>query len=185
MHEHGVSGRPVQDRQAGARQAPRRRASGPRPVRPAAGAVAVRPAEVERPQVSRPGARRVPLSMPGMRTLVRRPVAVSRADAALARARRIVAGLAVTVVAGAVVVALGLLVDAAAAARAGEEGAHAPQIPVIVTVDAERTPWDVARRVAPGASGPELAALAERIVTDNSLGPVPLHPGQVLRVTPG
>jgi hypothetical protein len=124
------------------------------------------------------------MSMPGMRTLVRRPVAVSPAGAALARVRRIVAGLAVMVVAGAVVVALGLLVDAAAAARAGE-GAHAPQIPVVVTVDAERTPWDVARRVAPGASGPELAALAERIVTDNSLGPVPLHPGQVLRVTPG
>jgi hypothetical protein len=185
MHEHGVSGRPVQDRQAGARQAPRRRASGPRPVRPAAGAVAVRPAEVERPLVSRPGARRVPLSMPGMRTLVRRPVAVSPAGAVLARVRRILAGLAVTVVAGAVVVALGLLVDAASAARAGEEGGRAPQIPVIVTVDAERTPWDVARRVAPGASGPELAALAERIVTDNSLGPVPLHPGQVLRVIPG
>jgi hypothetical protein len=185
MHEHGVSGRPVQDRQAGARQAPRRRASGPRPVRPAAGAVAVRPAEVERPQVSRPGARRVPLSMPGMRTLVRRPVAVSPAGAALARGRQIVAGLAVTVVAGAVVVALGLLVDAAAAARAGDGEARAPQVPVIVMIDAERTPWDVARRVAPGASGPELAALAERIVTDNSLGPVPLHPGQVLRVTPG
>jgi hypothetical protein len=119
-----------------------------------------------------------------MRTLVRRPVAVSPAGAVLARVRRILAGLAVTVVAGAVVVALGLLVDAAAAARAGEEEVRAPQIPVIVTVDAERTPWDVARRVAPGASGPGLAALAERIVTDNSLGPVPLHPGQVLRVTP-
>lgn len=185
MHEHGVSGRPVQDRQAGARLAPRRRASGPRPVRPAAGAVAVRPAEVERPQVSRPGVRRVPLSMPGMRTLVRRPVAVAPAGAAFARMRRIVAGLAVTVVAGAVVVALGLLVDAAAAVRAGDGETRAPQVPVIVMVDAERTPWDVARRVAPGASGPELAALTERIVTDNSLGPVPLHPGQVLRVTPG
>jgi hypothetical protein len=113
--------------------------------------------------------------------LVRRPLAGSRA-----RLRRAVTGLAVTVVAGAVVVGLGLLADAAATGRAGEEAAApAPRGPIVVTVDLERTPWDVARRVAPGASGPELAALAERIVIDNSLGPVPLRPGQVLRVTSG
>jgi hypothetical protein len=185
MHEHEVSGRPVQDRRAGERrQAPRRRASGPRPVRPAVNAVTVRPAEVERPQASRSGARRVPLPAAGMRTLARRPLAAPQGAVALARVQRVLAGLVVAVVAGALVVGLGLLADAAAVTRAGEAG-RAPQSPVVVTVGAERSPWDVARRVAPGASGPELAAIAERIVTDNSLGSVPLHPGQVLRVTSG
>jgi hypothetical protein len=184
MHEHGVSGRPVQDRRAGERrQAPRRRASGPRPVRPAVNAVPVRPAEVERPQASRSEARRVPLPVAGMRILARRPLIAPQG--ALARVRRMLAGLVVTVVAGAIVVGLGLLADAAAVTRAGEQAGRAPQGLVVVTVGAERSPWDVARRVAPGASGPELAALAERIVTDNSLGSVPLHPGQVLRVTSG
>jgi hypothetical protein len=184
MHEHGVSGRPVQDRRAGERRlAPRRRASGPRPVRPAVNSVAVRPAEAERPQV--PRARRVPLPASGIRTLARRPLGGPPAAVAFARVRRVLAGLVVTVVAGVLVVGLGLLADAAAVTRAGEQAGRAPQAPVVVTVGAERSPWDVARRVAPGASGPELAALAERIVTDNSLGSVPLHPGQVLRVTSG
>jgi hypothetical protein len=83
-----------------------------------------------------------------------------------------------------VVVGLGVLVDTAAAARAGE-AARVAQDRAVVTVGVERTPWDVARRVAPAASGPELAALAEQIVTENSLAPVPLQPGQVLRVTSG
>jgi hypothetical protein len=184
MYEHELSGRPVQDRRAGERrQTPRRRASGPRPVRPAVSAVAVRPAEVGRPHV--PRARRVSLPMPGMRMLARRPLAVPPPAAALARVRRLLAGLAVAVAAGAVMVGLGLLADSAAAARAGEEAGRGPQVPVVVIVGAERTPWDVARRVAPGASGPELAALAEQIVTDNSLDSAPLHPGQVLRVTSG
>jgi hypothetical protein len=54
-----------------------------------------------------------------------------------------------------------------------------------VTVEAEATVWEVARLVAPESSGPELAAVAERIVTDNSLTSVQLRPGQVLRVTSG
>jgi hypothetical protein len=180
MYEHGVSGRPVQDRRAlDRRKAPGRRASGPRPVRPTVSTVAVRPAEAERPHV--PRARRVPLPLPATRLLARRPLAGSRAGV-----RRALAGVAVTVVAGAVVVGLGLLADTAAAGRAAEEAAApAPRGPIVLTVDLERTPWDVARRVAPGASGPELAALAEQIVIDNSLGPVPLRPGQVLRVTSG
>lgn len=184
MQEQGVAVRPVGHRRAGERRRVlRRRASGPRPVRPAVSAVAVRPAEAERPQtlsVALP----VPLSVPGVRTLARRPHAVPRAAVLLARVRRVLAGLAVTVVAGAVVVGLGMLADATAAVGAAE-AVHAPQGPIVVTVGAERTPWDVARRFAPGASGPELAALAERIVTDNSLGSMPLHPGQVLRVTSG
>jgi hypothetical protein len=56
---------------------------------------------------------------------------------------------------------------------------------VVLTVRDERSPWEVARRIAPGAQGSELASIAERIVTENSLGSVPLHPGQVLRVTSG
>jgi hypothetical protein len=99
--------------------------------------------------------------------------------------RRTLAGLAATVVAAAVVVGLGVLADSAAAVRAAEESVRAPQGTVVVTVRAERTPWEVARRLVPRAPGPEVATLAERIVTDNSLGSVPLHPGQVLRVTSG
>jgi hypothetical protein len=185
MHEHGVSGRPVPDRRAGQRrQGPRRRAGGPRPVRPAAGVVPVRPAEPERPWVARSGGRRVPLPARSVRTLTRRPRAVQPGAGVLQRVRRVLAGLVVAVAAGVVVVGLGVLVDTAAAARAGE-AARVAQDRAVVTVGVERTPWDVARRVAPAASGPELAALAEQIVTENSLAPVPLQPGQVLRVTSG
>lgn len=176
-YEQGVALRPARDRRAGERRVLRRRASGPRPVRPPVNAVAVRPAEAERPQAPS-GARRVPPSVPGARTLARRPLAVPAG--VVVRLRRALAGLAVTVAAAAVVVVLGVLADDAAAVRAAE---GAPGDPVVVTVGAERTPWEVAQRLAPGASGPELADLAEQIVTDNSLGPVPLHPGQVLRVT--
>jgi len=187
MHEHEVSGRPVQDRRAGERRkAPRRRGSGPRPVRPVVNAVAVRPFEPERPQRQRSGpGRRVPLRAPGMRMLVRRPLAAAPAVGARVRARRVLAVLAVTVVSAAAAVGLGLLADATAGMRAGEAGPADSEAPIVVMVGSERTAWDVARRVAPASSGPELAALAEQIVTDNSLGPVPLHPGQVLRVTSG
>jgi hypothetical protein len=127
--------------------------------------------------------------------------------------RRAVVGLAVTVVAAAVVVGLGQVAEMVAAVRAVESGGPAGTpagsvVPapldrsnawpgampiaqrveggtVTITVAAERTVWEVARAVAPGASGSELAALVERIVTDNSLGSVRLHPGQVLRVTVG
>jgi hypothetical protein len=184
MHEHEVSGRPVQCRwAAGRREVPRRRGSGPRPVRPAAAAaVAVRPAEAQRPWLRRSdGPGRIPSSAaPGMRLLVRRPLTVP--PVAGWRVRRVVGGLAVAVVVGAVVVGLGLLADMAAGMRGGAEVHQAP-VTISVTVGSERTAWDVARRLAPDSSGPELVALAERIVTDNSLGPVSLRPGQVLRVT--
>jgi hypothetical protein len=78
-----------------------------------------------------------------------------------------------------------VLADSAAAVRAAEESVAAPPGTVVLTVRDERSPWEVARRIAPGAQGPELASIAERIVTENSLGSVPLHPGQVLRVTSG
>jgi hypothetical protein len=187
MHEHEVSGRPVQDRRAGERRrASRRRGSGPRPVRPAAAVVAVRPAEAQRPRpLQAIPLRRPSLRGPGMRTLARRPRTAPSAAGWRARGRRVLAGLAVMVVAGAVVVGLGLLTEAAAGARGGTDAAPASPGMIIVMVESERTAWDVARRVSPNSSGPELAALAERIVTDNSLTPVPLRPGQVLRVTSG
>jgi hypothetical protein len=185
VQEQGPVVQQVRDRRAGERRRGlRRRGSGPRPVRPVVNAVAVRPAEAERPQAPS-GARRVPLPVRGVRPLARRPLVVPRGSVSLARVRRVLAGLAVTVAAAVAVVALGVLADSAAAVRSAEESVRAPEGVVVVTVRAERTPWEVAQRLAPGASGPELGALAERIVTDNSLGSVPLHPGQVLRVTSG
>jgi hypothetical protein len=101
------------------------------------------------------------------------------------------------------VVLLGLLADAVSDARAGaaatlvatapaqiataETGATLAAGPVdaatTVTVGSEETVWEVAQRIAPAGSGPEVAALAERLVTDNGLSSVRVHPGQVLRVT--
>lgn len=182
VQEQGVIVRPVRDRRAGERR--RRRASRPRPVRPAVSAFAVRPAEAERPRMPS-GGRRVPLPVPGVRTLARRPLAVPRGMVSLHRVRRVFAGIVVTIAAAAAVVVLGVLADSATAVRTAEESVRAPHGTVVVTVGAERTPWEIARRIAPAASGPEVATLAERIVTDNSLGSVPLHPGQVLRVTSG
>jgi hypothetical protein len=188
VQDQGVVGQPVLDRRTGERR--RRRASGPRPVRPAVSAVAVRPAEAERPQAPS-GVRRASVSLPasppvpGVRTLARRSIAVPRGAVLLGRVRRVLAALAVTVAAAAVVVGLGVLADSATAVRAAERSVSAPHGTVVVTVRGEHTAWEVARRIAPGASGPEVAALAERIVTENSLGSVPLRPGQVLSVTSG
>jgi hypothetical protein len=217
MHEHEVSGRPVRGRQVAVRPLPRRRGSGPRPVRPESAAVAVRPAEAERPAVVR-ARRRVAQWASGPRLLVRRPPeAVGRAlrrpwtsvQRSMRRVSRLpgpsvpvrasslcraAAGMAVVLSAAAVVAGLGLVGGAAAEMRAAEAGAAA-EGPVVVaaasavertvTVEGERTVWEVARTAAPGVSGPELAALAERIVIDNSLTSVQLRPGQVLRVTVG
>jgi hypothetical protein len=104
------------------------------------------------------------------------------------------------------VVLLGLLAGFVAEARSGAPvgaaGSTAPTastasaftssgsaVTVTVTVDPDADPgstvWDVARQVAPAASGPELAALAERIVVDNGLSSVRVSPGQQLRVTVG
>jgi hypothetical protein len=91
-------------------RAPRRRASGPRPVRPAVLSIGVRPAQVERPRVD---ARR---PAPGPRVLVRRPVPPP-VLALRFRIRRAVAGVLVVLAAAAVVVGLGLLADAASAVR--------------------------------------------------------------------
>jgi hypothetical protein len=122
MHEHGVSGRPVRDRRASQRRpAARRRGSGPQPARPMANAVAVRPTEAERPRMQRSGpGGRAPLRAPAARMLVRRPLAAPPAVGALGPVRRILAGLAVTVVSAALMVGLGLLADRVAASRGAE-----------------------------------------------------------------
>jgi hypothetical protein len=60
-----------------------------------------------------------------------------------------------------------------------------PPAPVVVTVEPGETVWEVADRVAPGLSGAERAALAQRIVADNGLGSARPAPGRVLRVVAG
>src|SRR5690606_26816911 len=142
--ERGTAVQAVRERRVLPRR--RRSANGPRPVRPLVSAVAVRPAEAERPQVPS-GGRRVPLPLPGVRTLVRRPLPVPlhvpRGRAPFERLRRALAGLAVAAAAAAVVVSLGVLASSAAAVRVAEEAVRSPQS-VVVTVGAERTPWEVA-----------------------------------------
>jgi hypothetical protein len=105
------------------------------------------------------------------------------------------AGLALVLVAAAVVVGLGRIADVAAQSRAAEAPtvSEADQVgqftvgrvgvgEVTVTVTTEATVWDVADRVAPGASGPERAALVDRIVAANALTSLRVAPGTVLRV---
>jgi hypothetical protein len=95
------------------------------------------------------------------------------------RVRRIVAGFAVALVAGAVVFGLGWLADAASHAR----GPAAPvAAEVTVTVDAPGTVWDIVDGVAPNATGPQRAAMVDRVVVVNSLATVRVWPGEVLRV---
>jgi hypothetical protein len=98
----------------------RRRASGPRPVRPAAPLALVRPLQPARPSCAADPVRVGGPEAVGQRVLVRPPVA---AEAQLRgrlhwRLRRALAGLAVFVAAVAVVVALGLVASAASAQRA-------------------------------------------------------------------
>jgi hypothetical protein len=154
-----------------------RRPRGPRPVRPAVVPVVVRPAQLPRPVV-----RAVPEAS-GQRLLVRRSIVALPVPAPWVRARRVLAAAALTVVAATVVVGLGLLAGATAESRAVVGGSSGAEVMTTVTVGPEATVWDLARTVAPAASGPELAAVTERIVTDNSLTSVRLHRGQVLRVS--
>jgi len=143
----------------------------------------------------------------GPRLLVSRPgiPAPRRGD----RLRKLLAGLALVLVAAAVVVGLGRIADVAAQSRAAEApavgqvgvaGVDAGEVTVArvdagevtvgrvdagevtVTVTTATTVWDVADRVAPGASGPERAALVDRIVAANALTSMRVAPGTVLRV---
>lgn len=114
---------------------------------------------------------------------------------------------ALTAVTATAVVLLGMLADEVAAARVGAPTSTAAPVqsmaasvgpsvvvaPVAVvsgeadsiTVGSEVTVWEVAERVAPAASGSQVAAVAQRLVADNGLSSVRVHPGQVLRVTAG
>jgi hypothetical protein len=130
-----------------------------------------------------PAGRRGPVRSAGVlgpRLLVSRP-APCRGD----RVRRLLAGLALVLAAAAVVVGLGRVADAAGQSRAAEAPA-AVQVSgvgvVTVTVTAPSTVWEVADRVLPGASGPQRAALVDRIVVANSLTSLRVGPGTVLRV---
>lgn len=148
---------------------------GPRPVRPATVAVGVRPSQPQRPVCAAPAARL------GPRVLPRQPLPVRPRAAVGVRARRAGAGIAAVLITMAVVVGLGLLAGAVAESRSGGV-AVSPTGAVSVTVGTQETVWEVARAVAPGASGPELSVLAERIVTVNSLTSARMRPGQVLQV---
>jgi hypothetical protein len=157
----------------------RRRSRGPWPVRPVVVPVVVRPAALPRPAWPA-----VQLLSSGPRLMARR-VRTGGAGLPLRfRVRRALAAAGLTVVAAAVVVGLGQLGGVVAQSRA-DVGGPARAVATTVTVGPEATVWEVARGVAPAASGAQVAALTERIVTANSLTSVQLHPGQVLRVPVG
>ena len=119
------------------------------------------------------------------RVLVREPVVDMRREGRY-QLRRVVAGLAVMAASATAVIALGLL--AQIAGQSLEPAADAPRPPassILVTAQPGETVWEVAARVAPGRSGPEVAALAERIAVENALSSARLGSGQVLRVPAG
>ncbi|MGH3567654.1 MAG: LysM peptidoglycan-binding domain-containing protein [Pseudonocardia sp.] len=167
----------------------RRRAPGPRPSRPSVVSLAVRPALPRHPSVRARG-----------RVLVGRRSAVRPGSRWGERVLRGAAVLGVIAASAAVVVGLGLVAGVGGSERGPASVGPAAVLPTswpapvpvpvvpgatMVTVAPGETLWDVARRVAPAASGPELAGVAERIVMDNSLTSVRLRPGQVLWITNG
>ncbi|GAA2563786.1 hypothetical protein [Pseudonocardia hydrocarbonoxydans] len=115
-----------------ARTLPRRgRAAGPCPVRPRVASAPVRPAEPARPQPGR--GRAGERARPGQRVLLRTvPVLPAR----IRRRRRVAATIGMALLAAAVVVALGLLADVAAAARqsSGAPGVTGHSPTPVVTV---------------------------------------------------
>jgi hypothetical protein len=94
--------------------------------------------------------------------------------------RRVLAAVGVALASALVVIGLGLLAEAAHAARV----APAASGPQVVAAQPGETVWELARRVVPSAAGPELAELTQRIVEANSLGSVRLQPGQLVQVPP-
>lgn len=106
-------GGPTALREVRAVPRPRTRGTGPRPVRPRVVAVAARPAQPARPVGAGAPVRR------GERVLLRTvPVLPAR----VLRRRRVAATIGMALLAAAVVVALGLLADVAAAARQSGAG---------------------------------------------------------------
>ncbi len=169
--------------------------AGPRPVRPGVVPLPVRPPEAPRP-VGPPGRPVVAVRWVeriGVRLLARRRCPVGPRPGAPARMRRALAGVALLAASTAAVLALGLLARAVAPdlapapvpASSAVPSSAPGVVPIVVVAEAGETVWEVVDRVAPGASGAERAALAERIVVDNGLRSVRLQPGQVLRVSPG
>jgi hypothetical protein len=159
-----------------------RRTPGPRPVRPLTALPSVRPAPGERPpaRVEAP-ARACPNRQ---RTLARHAPAAPMSTAG--PSRRLLAGALVALLAAAVVVGLGqLLALAEGAAPASARPAAVAAPTGLVTVGAEPTVWELARRIEPAADGVRQAELAERIAVANALTSVELRPGQVLRVPAG
>jgi hypothetical protein len=129
----------------------------------------------------------------GLRLLDRFP---GTSAAARRRVGRVLGGVALTLASATVVVMLGLVAAAGqptmsvastpgSSVSAASAGGVGGQAPAVVTAAPGETVWEVADRVAPGLSGAERAAFAERIVTDNRLTSVRLQPGQVLRVPGG
>jgi hypothetical protein len=201
MRGHDITEQPSRVRRAGL--GGRRVPPGPQPVRPRVVAVGVRPVQPARPAWPAVRHRSPALTLlgssllggaqrAGQRVLDRPAPAPVVPSGARERVRRVLAATGLVVVTAAAVVLLGLLADAVTQSRAGAPAGaslqpatgSAPAV-VTVTVGPEATVWDVARGVAPAAPGPELAGLAERIVVDNDLSSVRVHPGQVLRVTAG
>lgn len=163
-----------------------RRAAGPRPARPVAPAGPVRPAEGERPARPEPSVR----ACPARQRVLPRPAGAVPVSTAGWPAR-FAAGLLAVLLAAAVVVGLGQLSAlAGGGSGGGSEAGYGAGAPVAVTeqrvvVGAERTVWDVAARLEPGADGARQAALAEQLVVDNALRSVEVRPGQVLRIPHG
>ena len=105
----------------------------------------------------------------------------------------------VLVLSAAVIIGWGVLLEVTAPAAAVQLAASGTAVPgsvepgpgsptaatMLVEVGSERTVWDLARRVRPGADGPGLAAVAERIALLNALPSAQLRPGQVLVVPLG
>jgi hypothetical protein len=132
---------------------------------------------------------------PEPRVLVRRVALAPRVVAP--RAQRVLAAAALAVATATAVVLLGLLAGAVSDSRVAVSGPTSGPVsdPVVVqsgasatvtvTVGSEETVWEVAESVVPSATGPEVGALAERIIVDNGLSSVRVRPGQVLRVTAG
>ena len=104
----------------------------------------------------------------------------------------------VLVLSAAVIIGWGVLLEVTAPAAAVQLASSGTAVPgsvepgpaptaatMLVEVGSERTVWDLARRVRPGADGPGLAAVAERIALLNALPSAQLRPGQVLVVPLG
>lgn len=113
----------------------------------------------------------------GPRLLIRGSIPASPQQAG--RIRRIATGLAVVLLAATVVFGLGRVADATVQAR---ESAAPVVAEVTVTVYTPGTVWDVVDAVAPGANGPQRAAMVDRVVAVNSLDSFQVRPGEVLRV---